>query len=503
MKRLTFLLFVLALIFNSTSQIYAQSESFYAVDTEAISEKVDSIMKHQNIPGVAIGIVVNDQLEYFLPYGLANKSENIEITPNTGFQIASITKPVLATLAVKLQSEGRIDLNKPIANYLPKDIVPESTIPITLAHLLSHSSGLPESAINRKDIPETPTVPYPYSIKKLYLGLPETFLLFEPGTFYQYSNIGMKLAGHVMEAATDVPLETLLKTELLDPLEMNSTYARNKPEHLVEAAHYWRLDDAKAEQKRWVLGEVWGSGGITSTISDFARYVSLQFKRSESTASIVPPDYLKLSHRAKNPTWRTLSSFIGLGWFVKYDNEFGNMIYHTGDADGHSSYTSLLHEDGIGIIVFANKGSVADEIGEEIESIAFEHIVKLKEERTKAFYENDHEKMIEVCEKMISINPSNSRAHYFLGRSYYETSQFEKIEQPMLEALSGKTLIDYAHFYLASFYAFQNQEEKAYWHLTQAVNLGFIDGDRLLDDQNLSIFEGTESYKKLARWGHH
>ena len=495
---LSFLIFALLTL----NKLNAQKTSNYSIDIDKLTRLVEAKMSEENIPGVAIGIVVNKQLEYFLPFGLANKSKKLEITPNTGFQIASITKPVLATMAIKLHSEGKIDINAPIKNYLPEVALPESLIPITLTHLFSHSSGLPESAINRRDIPNTPSVPYPYNIKDLYDGLKDTPLLFEPGTFFQYSNIGLKLAGHVLEAAMNQPLEELLKSELLNPLEMTATYIRNKPAGLSEAAHYWSLDGARSEQKKWDLGEVSGSGGITSTISDFAKYLNLQFNRSESTASIVKPDFLKITHFARVPTSRAMNEFVGLGWFSRYDKNYGNTIYHSGNADGHSGYVSLLPEDGIGLIVFANKGGVADEIGEEIEPIVYQEIINLKTTMRDAFNKNDHETLISTSTRLIELNSSNSRAQYFLGRAYYDLGQFEKVEKPMLEALSGKTLVDYAHFYLAGFYAKKGENKTAYWHLTQAVNGGFIDGDRLLNDKNLAIFKGTESYRKLAKWGH-
>lgn len=72
-----------------------------------------------------------------------------------------------------------------------------------------------------------------------------------------------------------------------------------------------------------------------------------------------------------------------------FEEDFGYKIYHTGDANDHSSYTSILPNEGISLVVLANKGSVADEIGEELESTVYEYVRKLRIDLRKSYLEND------------------------------------------------------------------------------------------------------------------
>ncbi len=76
---------------------------------------------------------------------MLTKQRKAPLIKYTGFQIGSLTKPLIATLAMKMYSEGKIDIYQPIQDYLPNELIPNSSIPITLAHLLSHSSGLPKN----------------------------------------------------------------------------------------------------------------------------------------------------------------------------------------------------------------------------------------------------------------------------------------------------------------------------------------------------------------------
>ncbi len=483
--------------------VRSQSNLNYPIDKDKLESIVKTLVKEQGVPGLAIGIVVNDRLEHFFSFGYADKIKKTPIDEYTGFQIGSLTKPLIATLAMKMYSDGKINIHQPIQDYLPNELIPNSSIPITLAHLLSHSSGLPQEPINRIDLPNTPTVPKPYSKIELYTGLKNTDLLFIPGTYVQYSNLGLMLAGHILEEVAKQPLEELLKNELLVKLDMTSTYAQKKPEKVVEASHYWRLDDAIIAHPRWEIGEIWGNGGITSNMNDMSKYLSIQFKRSNSNPSFIPPEYLILSQTPRVPANRFYSEFLGLGWYINRDEHIGTHVYHSGDADGHSSYISFSPEDGIGLIVFANMGGVADEIGEEILELVYLSVSEKKKSLSSAFYNSNWDLVINSANELIEINPSNSRAHYFLGKALVNKNLYDQAIKHLEIAIQDGIYIDHAYFYLASCMASKKENEIAYNYLTKAVNLGFIDGDVLLKDENLNIFSERTSYKKLARWGHH
>ncbi|MEP1035543.1 serine hydrolase [Ekhidna sp.] len=492
----------LVVALGASTFLFGQPNPRYPVDSDQLNAIVEKMIEERNIPGLAIGIVRADVLEYFYTYGYADKKNKIEIETETGFQIASLTKPIIAILAMKLYEDGKIDIHKPVQNYLPYADIPKAIPPVSMAHLLTHSSGLPEEPVNRVNLSNTPSVPKPYSKEELYDGLKNTQLLFTPGTSVQYSNLGFKLAGHVLEEVAKSTLEELLKSEILEPLKMNSTYAQNKPLYLNEASHYWNVDNAAEPHARWKIGEIWGNGGLTSTIGDMSKFLSLQFKRSSSVEGVISPSHIVLSQVSKIPTNRSHSEFIGFGWYIGVDEKVGKHLFHTGNADGHSSYISFSPEDGVGFIVLANRGNVADDIGEELHEVIYNELSLIKRQIGMAFSEGNWQTLLQKSSELIGLNPSNSRAHYLKGKALYMLSEYKEAVSYLNVAIKDNIYKDYALFYQASCMANLGEDEKAIEYLSQAVNLGFNDGDALMRDSNLSRFSHEPSFKKLAEYAH-
>ncbi len=119
-----------------------------------------------------------------------------------------------------------------------------------------------------------------------------------------------------------------------------------------------------------------------------------------------------------------------------------------------------------------------------------------------AFADQDWNALSKTAHALIELNPSNSRAYYFLGKALYKTQKYEQAIEPLRTAIDDGIYKDYAYFYLASCFASRKENELAYQYLEEAVNLGFIGGDELVKDDNLTIFSSKEAYKKLARYSH-
>ncbi|WP_350292572.1 serine hydrolase [uncultured Croceitalea sp.] len=473
----------------------------YFIHKDNLDSVIRMNIKNYNIPGVAVGIVVGNQLAYELSYGFADKNEKTPVSKKTGFQLASVSKPILAMLTLKLYEQGHIDLYAPINTYIPNINIPKSRIPITLNHLLSHSSGLPKEPVNRIDI-EGSSVPKAYTEKELLEGLSRTELLYEPGLGYNYSTLGMHLVGYVLETITEKKLEDLMKSDLFEKLEMANTYAINKPNDLYEATHYWKTDNAESPRDRWEIGEIWGGGGLTSNVEEMAKFISLQFQIRNTGNNLIAPELIQLSHKPVVNLDSNLNGFVGLGWFIKKE-DFGYKIYHTGGADGHSAYVSALPNEGIGLVVLANKGGVADEVGEELESTIYEYVDKLRGDLRKSYFENDWPSMEKTTEKLLGLNSNNLIARYFLGKSQFKLKKYEEAKINLTSAYENNTFKDFPLYYLASMSAKDGDNVKAERLLERAVNLGFTDGDELLEDENMHALKNTDAYKKLARWGHH
>lgn len=178
------------------------------------------------VPSAATGVVLNDQLVFH---------HGVRADSNTRFGIASLSKTFTAVLALRLQEEKVISLDDPVTKYLPNVIIERSDLnsaPVTIKHLLSHTSGMPSFGSRYKT----------YEVHGKIISLPEQ--VHPTGYSYSYSNEGYVIIMHVIEAATGKSYAENIKEKILDPLEMTSS---------------------SAEQSN-------GTGGIISTIQDIAKY---------------------------------------------------------------------------------------------------------------------------------------------------------------------------------------------------------------------------------------
>lgn len=182
------------------------------------------------IPGVSIGVVVQDALVLADGVGFANKRLRTRATADTPYNVASVTKLFTATLALQLAAEGKLDLDAPVARYLPDTVrVPADSTgtAITARHLLAHTAGLRKHPPNRRNQvvagPIDPGVLDAYEVADLYRALATTSLQARPGTDMEYSNYGYALLGHIVERVAGQPYEVFLRARLLTPLGMTSS----------------------------------------------------------------------------------------------------------------------------------------------------------------------------------------------------------------------------------------------------------------------------------------
>jgi CubicO group peptidase (beta-lactamase class C family) len=203
----TLLLLLSFVLYNSIGYSQYSSEvikpdSVGAIPTD-LKKFIPEYLEIQNIPGVSIALVNDNNIVWAEGFGSVNSITKKQVTRNTLFEVASISKVVTAYIALRLVDEGKLSLDKPLLSYLSKEWMPYSEYgdSIKLKHALSHSSGL------RKTTRE---------------------IMFKPGSAYNYSANGFILVKDVMEKVTGEKLEELAQRLVFQPLEMkNSSFARN------------------------------------------------------------------------------------------------------------------------------------------------------------------------------------------------------------------------------------------------------------------------------------
>jgi Beta-lactamase class C and other penicillin binding proteins len=226
-----------------------------------IDEFVRAEMARQRIPGVAIGIVKGGAVMKAQGYGLANVEHDVPVTSDTIFQSGSLGKQ-FTSAGVMLQVEaGRLALSDPITKFFPDG--PETWRSITVRHLLTHTSGIPDYTDGtfdyRKDYSEDELAKFAYALK----------LEFPAGSRWNYSNTGYALLGIIIHKVSGKFYGDVLGESLFKPLGMKTTRVITEADIVLHRAAGYRLVRGELKNQEWVAP-------LLNTTADGSLYFSVR-----------------------------------------------------------------------------------------------------------------------------------------------------------------------------------------------------------------------------------
>lgn len=232
-------------------------------------------MKHHNVPGASIAIVINGKIQWAKGYGIANTQNGQTVNNNTLFQAGSISKPIAALSALKLVEEGKLDLDENINTYLKGWKIPQSKFlkdeKVTLRRLLTHTSGMTVHGFpgyTQKDS-------FP-SIETVLKGKGNTSAIFVdtiPGSIWRYSGGGYTVMEKVVEDVSELALEDYMFKNILTPMEMsNSVYDQPLLKSMQSNASAAYYGDGKIIEGLWHNYPEQAAAGLWTTPTDLAKY---------------------------------------------------------------------------------------------------------------------------------------------------------------------------------------------------------------------------------------
>ncbi len=307
-------------------------------------------IRWRGLPGVVVGVVADQELVWATGFGYADVEAKVPMTPATKFRMASHSKLFTATAIMQLREQGKLRLDDPVSDYLPgfafKRASPDDP-PITIEHLLTHSSGLPREAGSHWTDYEFPTR------EELMELMSDRQAPFSPEVRWKYSNLAYSIAGMVVESVSGQNWADYVQQNIFGPLGMSSSSVdRDVPGLAV--GYGIRMPDGSRAVMPFVDARGMGAAtGITSTLEDMAKFVSAQFRmgprggdRILSTAS------LREMHRVRmlENHWR---SGQGIGFSV---NRIDDKLYvgHGGGYPGYTTMTMIQLDSKVGVIVLTN-----------------------------------------------------------------------------------------------------------------------------------------------------
>lgn len=331
-------IFVLAYVLTAAAAAHADPTDDY------IKTQLDAF----DLPGLSLAVVRNGTIVKAAGYGLADRERRISSTPETVYKIGSVSKQFVASGIMLLVQEKRIGLDDPISKYLDK--TPSSWAPITIRHLLTHTSGL---------VRESPAFS-PFrnlSDADLIGAVHPVPLRFAPGEKWEYSNTGYVALAEIIRIAARQPWTEYLQQTIFAPAEMNVTLPTNTTATVPNRAVGYAGDDNKRKADEWVA--LRAGGAFLSNVLDLAKWDALLY-----TDRI-------LNDTSRPEMWTTARlnnasrAEYGLGWHVDAGIGKRRRIWHGGGLPGFTSHYVRYVDDGLSIIVLSNgedsdMGSIAN-----------------------------------------------------------------------------------------------------------------------------------------------
>ena len=297
---------------------------------------IDGALRETGTPGAAVGLL-HDGHERVAGLGVTSLENPLEVTPETLFQVGSITKTFTGTVAMILVERGTLDLDAPVRRYLPKLELADEQVAaqVTMRHLLTHTAGWVGDYFADHGGGDD-------ALERMIGDLRRLPQLTPLGEVWSYNNAGFYLAGRVIEVVTGSTYERAVQTLVLDPLGLEHTlfFADEVMTRRFAVGHL-RTETGPPEVARpWAIGRAHhAAGGISSTVVDLLRYARFHLSDGEG---VLTGASLEEMRRPQAPAAPIFGS-VGVTWAVD-DGAGVRLVHHGGGTNGQQSLLAFAPE---------------------------------------------------------------------------------------------------------------------------------------------------------------
>lgn len=306
-------------------------------DRKKLDDYLDAQVRAHEWPSLAAGVVYGDTLVYAKGFGAG-------VDEHTVFRIGSITKVMTGVTVLQRRDKKELTLDDPVDKYIP-ELAAFLNGKVTIRHLVTHTSGIPsvgdgtaEYWLGDHDITEA----------ELFDALKGSKLAFEPGTRFAYSNFAVALAGILAARVSKESFRDMIEGSLFEPLKMTES-SWDKPAAFARG-HSLTAKGWGAAGPHWRLGAAEPAGGLYSTVSDVARFLSFEARAEsdrESLDAVLSRASLKESQTAFAP------GNVGVNWGVG-ENDLGKFVGHNGSIGDYSASVQLYPGKRAAVVLLLN-----------------------------------------------------------------------------------------------------------------------------------------------------
>ena len=347
----------------------------YAKVAEYVSALVRHEMKKRDVTGLSIALVDDQGVVWAEGFGYADKAGTVPALPDTVYRAGSISKLFTATAAMQLAERGKMDIDRPLGDYLPGFSIRTRFVdaaPVTPRSIMTHHSGLPSDYLKGMWTRD----PEPFTrvadrIKDEYAANP-------PGAVFSYSNLGMTLLGDAIGKVSERDFASHVRDEILLPLGMSrSSFSPATDRTPFAAKGYRKGKEAEDPPLRDVP-----AGGLNTSVLDLSHFVRMVLAGGKTgDRQLITPETVAEMLRPQNADVPIDLDFrVGLGWML---GGLGDIdIRNGGPVAHHAGATLLFHgqmivlpERKLGVVVLANSdtaGRVVGKVAAEALKLALE-----------------------------------------------------------------------------------------------------------------------------------
>lgn len=326
---------------------------------DAVDAIVRAELTRQQVPGIALAVVSKGSVLKAAGYGEANVEHRIAVTPQTIFQSGSLGKQFTAVALMRQVEAGRLSLSDPLSKFFQG--APASWRAITVRHLLTHTSGIPDYTQGlvdyRRDYSEDELVKLAYRLK------PQ----FPAGAHWDYSNTGYVLLGILIRKVSGRFYGEVLQAEVFEPLGMKTARVISEADLIPHRAAGYQLVEGQLKNQDWVAPQL-------NTTADGSLYLSLDdllaWEQAVRARRILKPEsWQQVFAPVRLNSGKTYP--YGFGWFV---DDFSGQPrqHHSGSWQGFKTYFSRYLGDDLSVIVLGNSADFDPEIVVDLVAAALE-----------------------------------------------------------------------------------------------------------------------------------
>lgn len=309
-----------------------------------LDEFITRHMRETGAPGMTLALANREGLIRASTYGYADTKAGLRVVPETMFEIGSVSKSFVGLVLLQLRDEGKLDLDKPIVQYLPWLKINSKFAPVTTHHILSHASGLPGA---------------PLLLDAL---LDELWTAYPPGKRFLYSNTGYNILGFLIETLDKRPFAEAMRARILAPLGMTASapiITSDLRKHM--AIGYEPLGEGKPfpllgslAEAQWIEVDI-AAGSIASTPADMAKYIRMLVNRGALPKGrlISENSFTLFTKAAIDSPYRGEPASYGYGLWVS-EIEGHTRLRHTGGMVAFSSSLDVDVTSGVGAFASVN-----------------------------------------------------------------------------------------------------------------------------------------------------